>query len=185
MDPKRLHFAGPLKDGMAIMGATKGGARDALYRAGCQLVGTKFRDPEFVPGVTHDNYWVDLIGEKLAAIAAEEDARLSSSDSSPLFRETLALIDDVRFLNEVDMVRRWGARVVFIDGYRRLAPTINEPWRKHVSEAMATDYTHGRFDDELFDVVITNNDTEENFRRTIFGMAASWAGIRADGRLDD
>ena len=48
MDPKRLHFAGPIKDALECMGAVKFSARDELYRKGAQLIGTKFRDPEFV-----------------------------------------------------------------------------------------------------------------------------------------
>ena len=185
MDPKRLHFAGPIKDALECMGAVKFSARDELYRKGAQLIGTKFRDPEFVPGVTHNDYWVELLSEKIAALEAEEDARLSKCGNEPLFRETLILIDDIRFENELNVLRRWGARVIFIDGFRRLAPTINEPWRKHVSEQMATDYTYGHNNDEMFDTVITNNEDEKSFRRVIYGMASTWSGLTAQGRLDD
>jgi hypothetical protein len=168
------------------MGATKGGPRDRLYRKAAQFIGTEvFRNPDFLPGITGPNYWCDLMSERLQTLAAGEDARLSIQNSGPLFRETLVLVDDVRFMNEVEVLRRWGAKLIFIDGYRRLMPTINEPWRNHVSEALATDYTFGRHDDELFDVPITNNDTEASFRRTINRMASHWSGLRAEGRLDD
>lgn len=185
LDPRRLHFAGPIKDALTIMGAEKGGLRDQLYRQGAQLIGTKFRDPNWIPGITHDDYWVELLSDKLAGLAAEEDTRLTLASKGPLFRETLVLVDDIRFENELNVLRRWGARLIFIDGFRRLTPTINEPWRKHVSEKMATDYTYGHGDDEMFDTVITNNDTEESFRRTINGMAQTWTGLTAQGRLDD
>jgi hypothetical protein len=168
------------------MGAGKGGPRDRLYRKGAQFIGTEvFRNPDFLPGQTGPDYWCNLLSERLQALAADEDARLTLTENGPLFRETLVLVDDVRFPNEVDTLRRWGARLIFIDAYRRLQSRMGEAWRRHESEKMANDYTFGRLTDEYFDCVLTNSDTEASFRRTVRSMAPSWTGLTAQGRIED
>ena len=174
--PVRLHFAGPLKEALAIMGARKGGKRDALYRTGAQLIGTMMRDPDTVPGITGPDYWVNVLREKLEQAAAEEDARLTTV-AGP-FRETIVLIDDVRYLNEVEMIRKWQGNIIFIDAFRRLKIDLDEePWRRHHSEGLAMQYTFGSLEDELFDCTLTNNSDEAAFRRVVRSMASAWCGL--------
>lgn len=184
-DPVRVHFAGPLKEAMRAMGAEKGGPRDELYRLGCQHIGTQvFRNPDFLPGLTGPDYWCDLLSIKLTALAAEEDQRLSALEKGPLFRETLVLIDDVRFPNEVETLRTWQAHIIFVDAYRRMVPTMSDPWRKHISEQLANEYTFGHIPDETFDCMLTNNESEASFRRMVRSMAPSWSGLTAKGSID-
>jgi hypothetical protein len=173
----RLAFAGPMKEAMALMGARKGGPRDKLYRAGCQLVGNKFRDSTFVPGITGQDYWVRIMEERLEVCKQAEDNRLTIDDGA-VWRETLVLIDDVRFLNEIEVIRKWGGKVVFIDAFRRMKDDMDAAWRNHPSEMMALDYTQGRGQDELMDCTITNNSSIEDFQRVLGTMAPSWGGLR-------
>jgi hypothetical protein len=171
-----------MKEAMTIMGARKGGPKDELYRKGCQLIGAKFRSSEFVPGITNDNYWVNLMHDNLVHQAVGEDNRLSMDDGK-VWRETLVLIDDCRFTNEIDLLREdWQAKVIFIDAYRRLKKTHDmlADWRKHVSENLATDYTMGKMEDELMDYTITNNSSEADFRRGLRMLLPLWTGLRAD-----
>jgi hypothetical protein len=178
--PVRLSFAGPLKEAMALMGARKGGRKDALYRKGCQLIGDTFRDQEFVPGVTKPDYWVNLMHDRFCTETLSESDRLTI-DAGKCWRETLVLIDDVRFINEIRLIQEdWDGKVIFIDGYRRLKKDMGAEWRQHSSEQLATQYTMGNLDDETMDYTVTNNSNEADFRRGLRMLTPLWAGLRAD-----
>lgn len=76
-------FAGPLKEGLALMGITKEGTPE-LYRQAAQYIGTD------IVRAHNDNWWVELLDRTYNLI------RLTSTD------DTRFLIDDVRFENELE-----------------------------------------------------------------------------------
>jgi len=157
--PKIEHFAAPLKQAADILGASKK-EQPELYRLVCQYLGSSFRDPEFEPGVTGPHYWVNMLHGRLRQAEKEEQKRLDSP--TPIgFYETLVIIDDVRYQNEVDLIRRWNGTLAFVDAWARLRLTEewdNLPkWRRDPSERLAWDYGMGIEPDELFDYALSNN----------------------------
>jgi hypothetical protein len=184
--PQRLSFAGPLKKAAAAIGAIKGSDHDDLYRAFCQMVGKKMRDPEWVPGITGPDYWVRLMIRSVRQAMNDEGAHLHDiaarqlrGETESAFHETAILIDDVRFENEVETVKTLGGKMVFVDAAQRL-DDLDAPWRQHPSEHLARDYTAGILADELFDWSISNTQTEDAFIRKVEHMTPAWLGTEAN-----
>ena len=144
-------FAGPLKKASAMLGFRKGGDMDEQYRRFCQKVGTDLVRNEF----QLEHWWVKLMSDRLDVLAMEEQNRMSGHPDAP-FHETLVIIDDVRFLNEVQLLHKYRGRSVFICAGKRLTD-LDAVWRQHSSEALAWDYTKGELDDNTFDFSIPNN----------------------------
>lgn len=151
-------FAGPLKKASAVLGFHKGGDMDEQYRRFCQKVGTDLVRNEFQLG----NWWVKLMSDRLDVLAMEEQNRIAESGANNPDRipsewhETLVIIDDVRFLNEVKLLQKYRGRSVFICAGKRLTD-LDAVWRQHSSEALAWGYTRGELDDNTFDFTIPNN----------------------------
>ena len=186
--PRLESFAGPLKRAATAIGAIKGGPKDALYRKFCQIVGTELvRDPLTVPGITGNNYWVDLMEITFDILAEEEQANLIFCEdfaASTPFHETIVLIDDARYLNEVESVRKYSGINVFLDAARRLTD-LDAEWRKHSSEDLARDYTSGKLKDSLFDFSISSNNSSDDLRAIITSMMPTWSGQIAEERIID
>lgn len=177
--PMLANFAGPLKKACEMIGADKASNPD-LYRKVCQFLGASLRDPKFVPGVTGCDYWTDQMDATLRQAEQDEGKRLDSKHPSGLFYETVVIIDDVRYMNEIATIRKWGGTTVFIDAFRRLdLPTDWEDlpqWRKDPSEEVAWWYTAGRHDDDLFDYGLVNNYDMDKLRDGIETMMPVWTG---------
>ena len=147
--PRLRSFAGPLKEAAKTLGASKEGKPD-LYRKFCQKVGTEMmRNPEFVPGVTGEDYWVNLINDMMQE---NQDFEFESSD-----KETIMIFDDVRFENEIELIRRWGGIMIFVDATARgvLVESGEDNWKAHESEMVAikstldAEYRRKHFDEVL------------------------------------
>ncbi len=163
--PVLEHFASPLKQAAAILGFTKGGSTDHLYREFCQWAGERARKE-------NPDWFVHLMSDRLDVIGMEEADRMSlAAEAGTRWRETVVLIDDVRFFNERDLIRKYRGKTVFISSERRLTDLAAE-WRKHISEKMAFDYEHGLSPDATFDLSISNNDPNgiDSFKAVISTM---------------
>lgn len=160
--PIIARFAGPLKDASNALGFVKGGEHDDLYRSFCQMAGSLGREG-------HPEWWVNLMACHLDAIAKEEAESISSTS----WHERVVLIDDVRFANEVDMVKAYQGTTVFVSAGRRLDTT--QEWRLHTSEMLATQYERGDTPDETFDMTVSNNapDGEESFKKVVAGLCVN------------
>ena len=142
-------FAGPLKKASAILGFHKGGDRDHLYREFCQTTGA-FARKSSVDG----DWFLGLMSDRLDVIAHEEQNRMAQDDD--VFHESLVIIDDVRFPNECELLKKYRGRSVFICAHKRLTD-LDAEWRKHSSEDLAWGYTRGLIDDGMFDFSVPNN----------------------------
>lgn len=151
--PVMERFAGPLKDASAMLGFHKDGDTDHLYREFCQFAGRKAREQS-------DDWWARLLVERVAETARRENEELEANPNNG-WHERVLIIDDVRYPNEVECIHSMGGKVIFVSSARRLAGELDEAWRKHESEALATGYEQGRFPDDLFDFSISNNDPSE------------------------
>ena len=157
-EPTIEMFAGPLKHAAITLGCPKNEQPD-LYRKFCQEIVSNFRDPSYVRDVTGPDYWVQWMERRLTQIEiAEQEASLALDfhGLNEHYTESVVLIDDVRYMNELEMLRRWDACTVFIDASKRLGD-LTVGWRQHESEALAYNYTTGAIAEDLFDFHITNN----------------------------
>lgn len=142
--PSLLSFAGPLKNASAMIGASKE-RKPHLYRKLCQQIGSALRDPEYLIGYTGLNYFIDLMRERMM----ELDDDIST--------ERFVIIDDVRFMNEVELVRELGGQLIYCDASKRGVIGDGELY-KHESEQLALDYMQGNIPDEVVDWVIPTYD---------------------------
>lgn len=138
-------FAQPLKKASAIMGFHKGGTTDALYRAFCQQEGARARAAD-------EDWFVNLMANRIQVAVLEEQNRLAGDG----MHETLLIIDDIRFLNEVALLKKNNARTMFICAAARLTD-LDAEWRQHESEELAFDYTYGDAPDNTFDFRVPNS----------------------------
>lgn len=180
MTPKFLSFAGPLKQAAATIGASKAEKPD-LYRRFCQEVGSNMRNPDYVPGVTGSDYWVELARTKLADLQLE-DARRAESDSEE-YRELVVIFDDVRYWNELGMLRDWDAITIFVERMDEL-PNADAEFRKHESEALAYQL---RGDAELMQenmrFVVSSTGSADMFRQRVSAYLPVWCGAMPLGSL--
>ena len=145
----REAFAGPLKRAAERVGAGKGDDPDR-YRSLCQRWGAEKREKE--PG-----FWVRRMKSRLSRTNQEEKqdyGNISLPQSYSFWKETLVIVDDVRYQNEVELVQELGGVVVFIDPGRRL--DLTEEFRQHESEQMANDFLNGKLSPRLFDDLLVN-----------------------------
>lgn len=123
LTPKVMSFAGSLKRAAKECGADKE-TRPALYRKFCQEVGNKMRDPDYVPGVTGPDYWVQRTKDEIAKYRGES---------------LVLIFDDVRYQNEVMLLADLGAEIIYVDRGLEL-PDPEAEFRNHDSEKMAYEW---------------------------------------------
>ena len=104
-----LHFADPLKKGLASMGITKE-STPALYRKTAQFVGASAR-------AFDSEYWVD----QFALFASPWHTKAD-----------VILVDDVRYQNEIDYIWDRGGLLFFVDAGKRIDLSASN--RDHESE---------------------------------------------------
>ena len=136
-----------------------------LYRTTMQRWGESRRDE-------NPDHWCLRMAGRLRNIKLDDVRRYDLTDTVADWRETLVLIDDVRYLNEVVMLHILNAQVIFVDPKARI--DMSEEWRRHGSEALANGYMHGQFDDDIFDEVLVNSRSEKAFIYRIKGAFKGW-----------
>lgn len=122
LTPKVMSFAGALKRAAAEIGASKEKSPE-LYRKFCQEVGNNMRNPNYVPGVTGPDYWVQRTAEEMKKFQSQS---------------MVLIFDDVRYNNEVALLIKMGAEIVYVDRGAEL-PNPDAAFRKHESEKLAYD----------------------------------------------
>ncbi len=127
---KRLSFAGPIKDGCARLGITKEEKPDE-YRALAQRwgAGRRARNPL---------HYIRKMGRAIERVRANEVAdfkKLDAQDKLDCWDESVIIIDDVRYENEVKALTDIGAEVVFLHPGTRL--DLTEEFRQHESELLS------------------------------------------------
>lgn len=120
----------------------------ALYRKVMQRWGSSRRQ-------RNPDHWVEYMTGRLMDLNYQEKARYAENTDSLTWRETVVLIDDVRYGNEVDLIHDLDGVVVFVDPKKRI--DLTGEWRSHESEALAMGYLTGAYPDETFDHVLKND----------------------------
>jgi hypothetical protein len=161
LTPYRRPFAQPLKNAMIALGITKGDL-PVLYRKVAQMIGANLRDPGFCVGTSGDDWFCKQMEADFICIAKDDAAKLISGET---YHETVIIVDDVRYENELDLIKSWGGTTLFVDAYRRLseAPSWKDAWRNHESEEMALRSSKPRRGKDLYDYRLGNNLARSNF----------------------
>lgn len=177
MNPLLYSFAQPMKRAAKRLGLSKENDPHT-YRKTLQRWGESRRDPEFRPGITGPDYWVNRVLEDLAVIQLTEQENYKRMDRfswNSEFKETVIIFDDMRYLNEVEMVQALNGTTIFVDGAARLTD-LDAQWRQHESEKLAMLYTAGAIPD-IFDFYIQNDGTEEQFKQLVEYLAPAWIDV--------
>ena len=156
-----MSFAGPLKEGLGIMGVHKDTDYE-LYRRIAQQVGTDFLRKH------NNDWWVDLMESNIQKYFEEENAS---------GRRGVVVIDDVRFTNESSMVENQsnGFNVFIYGGSGRI--DLDAEVYKHASENLGVYFeriTRG-LETDLdggvgMDRIIDNSKTLENLNINIASL---------------
>ena len=172
--PKIMSFAGPLKEEAAAKGYDKE-THPKEYREYCQTVGLLKRQDD-------PDYWVEKFEDQLEALVAEETKDLRSGKS---YWEKCVIVDDCRFMNELNMGRKWNARLIFMCYGDREMKDPNGEWRNHESEQLATKVVDGDEDcRNMFTHILINNRTEKELEEKTEFMAPIWCGVEHEIKED-
>ena len=138
---QRLSFAGPIKAGCARLGVTKEEQPDE-YRSLAQRwgAGRRLRNPL---------HYIRKMGraiERIRRVEQEDYAKLDAQGKLDCWDETVIIIDDVRYENEVKALTDIGAEVCFLNPGERL--NLTEEFRQHESEALSNKLVN---DDEFLE----------------------------------
>lgn len=177
MKPKMMSFAGALKQGAADVGADKESNPD-LYRKFCQDTGENFRDPEYVPGVTGPDYWVNLTAKAVKQHAEADAIVLNPHVQS---HETVLIFDDVRFENEIEILRKMGAVAIYVDRETEL-PDPSAKFRTHNSEKMAYALkADGDLRQRLFNYTVSSTGSMVEYLLRVRPFIPVWLGLEVLG----
>lgn len=183
MKPKMMSFAGALKRASAEIGATKE-EQPALYRKFCQQVGGMMRDPAYIPGVTGPDYWVNLTTAECRKVA-ESEGRVLGGSRPPYvggtFHENVLIFDDVRFMNELETLRKMGAITIYVDRETEL-PDPSAKFREDVSEKMAYDMkADGDLRQANFNYTVSSTGNMATYLTRVRPFIPVWLGLEVLG----
>lgn len=166
--PVILPFAKSIKDEAAAAGLSKDTDPHG-YRKYCQEIGEGKRkdDPD---------YWLNLFKKEWNKLAVK-DAK-DSQDDNKLWKETVVIVDDCRYLNELNFGRTSGAITVFLSrGKRDLFEQTGE-WRNHESEDMANRTELGDKDYvQMFDWTVKNEGSMEDLHDKLVMRLPLWLSL--------
>ena len=172
--PVLLSFAGGLKREVHEQGYTKE-SHPEEYRKICQKIGMEKRaeDPD---------YWVKAFNKELASVIEEEAKHLESGDK---FWESLVIVDDCRFMNELAYGREFGATQIFIASGKRKLDDEYAAWRLDTSEHMANciEEDSKQYYD-TFDWFIDNDSSEKAFIAKVEPLMPVFCGFGASSHTE-
>ena len=166
-------FAKPIKEEALAKGYDKA-KFPRKYRGFCQSLGEIARQE-------NPDHWVGLMKDRLNKIIITEKEELNKGSK---YWERVVIIDDCRYLNEVNLGFLMRATTVFLSfGKRKVRKSA---WREHESEKLANKIASGDKDLlEIFEHVITNDFTsEESFVAKIKDHAHILLGFSVEANED-
>ena len=173
--PRLLSFAGVLKNKAAELGYSKE-ENPLEYRKYCQRIGQENRkiDPD---------YFIKEFHQDILEIMKEEIELLESNIKH---WETLVIVDDARYMNEVAYGRKHRATQIFLCGGNRKLPNHNAAWRSDMSEELANyiEKDESGYED-IFEWLVYNDSSLEDLYEKIEQFLPSWCGLQSDENLID
>lgn len=111
-----------------------------------------------------------------ALLQAQEDDK----DSVLRRGEIMVMIDDLHYLEEVDLLRAWGAIIIFLDADNRMSDR-KALWKDIPNDRMANAYSDGILPETFFDWHITNFRDIDTFKLECqMGMQYWLGGVVGD-----
>lgn len=169
--PVLIPFADSIKKQAEQQGITKE-SDSSKYREFCQTLGASRRkeDPD---------YWVVRTDETIQEYMIKE---LDNKKNGRKYFEYVIIQDDVRYMNELALGRRYAATQIFICSGDRTLEEHNAEWRNHESEQMANlidEVISTKPDDfeETFDIIIINDESEKNLEKMVKENIEDWLKI--------
>jgi len=167
--PKLMSFANAIKDLAEDKGLSKEDTPEE-YRKFCQELGAAKRDED-------PNYWVDILEDGLLKELKDEGKDL---DSNKKYWERCIIIDDCRYLNEIEMADDYSATLLFLTSKKREIPNSDEDWRKHQSEDLANQVEKGEARYRgVFDHILNNDKGTEDLEKAVGAILPMWLGVNS------
>mgnify|MGYP000706520128 CR=1 FL=1 len=164
LNPVILPFAKAIKDEAMNMGLSKE-TNPELYRSYCQTVGGSKR-------ATEPDHWVNMFNAAWRELQAAEERVL---ESNGIFEETVVIVDDCRYMNELNYAKSIGAVTVFISDGGRVLEDAKGEWRNHESEDLANQFEGGNKDyQDLFEWVLMNGASKTVFQNKLYSRVVAW-----------
>lgn len=159
MNPIILPFAKAIKDAAAAAGLTKD-TDPKKYRDFCQATGAEKR-------AENPDYWINMFKSSLFDLIKKDIDNMN--DPEKLWKESVIIVDDCRYMNELNFAKSIGAETVFISAGNRELADHNADWRQHESEVLANTVEDGSKDhQDIFKWVVNNDDSEETFTQKLW-----------------
>lgn len=163
--PIILPFAQAIKDEAAAAGLTKENNPEE-YRRFCQSIGEGRRKE-------NPDYWVNTFKEKWLELFKKDNEAAQSADK--LWKEMVVIVDDCRYLNELNFGKSINAKTIFISRGSRILEDQNAEWRNHESEMMANRYEAGEKDyQDLFGYIVKNEGTISEYHGKLKTRLLKW-----------
>ena len=172
--PHLVSFASPIKEIAKKKGLTKE-SNPNKYRKFCQELGATKREED-------SQHWIKEFDKVIDSLKKEEKIR---HDLKMTFWETIVIVDDCRYMNEVAYGRENNAILIFVHPGDRSLEGQSEDWRQHESEALADRVMHNKDYKEVFPWMIRNEESLEDLKSKVDLLNEYWCDITADNILDN
>jgi hypothetical protein len=186
---ERLSMAAPIKDGMRRVGVTKED-NPVEYRSLAQRWGSTRRE-------RNADHYINKAArriERFRSIEKKDYDKLDGQDMLSCWDETAIIFDDIRYPNEVNLMKSLGATQLWVNAGERI--NFSDAFRQHESETLANHLANDIDALEAFLVDINGweldaSGTEQDTARQIatyleriwFGTFAYLGGINAFEQL--
>lgn len=173
--PVIVPFADILKREVEKTGLTKE-ANPEQYRLACQVLGSGMRKQ-------NPDFWVTKFEDRLNEIKIQDIENLETNPKN--WHEKCVLVDDCRYLNEVNFGRKIGALQVFVAHGKRVVSEHDAPWRNHESEDMANKVeSNDMHYTEMFHYRLFNDGTEQEFKTKATNYFEDWLNyMKSDDKV--
>lgn len=174
--PVYLPFAQPLKEFVAAHNGFSCAAQfkneqPDKYREECQALGRRAREKDPMHWV---NEWLEVV----------ESYRHAEENTPGL--EYVIIVDDVRYMNEVEKVQELDGQVFFIAHGGREIEDMDGAWREHDSEDLANgiekDWSTGV---ALMNGWVYNTGSLKEYLETCSEVYHRWLGLDAESIIDE
>lgn len=168
--PKLMSFAGALKEMAEKKGIAKAD-NPSEYRKFCQEYGAIKRKQD-------ESYWVKKFQKDVNKLLIEEQKDLKNEKK---FWERCIIVDDCRYMNELEFGLKNNATIIFLSFGLRENPNQDAEWTTHHSEDLANAIEAGeeKFSD-AFTCFLKNQGTIQDLKEKIAGFVPIWCGLHPD-----
>lgn len=163
--PIILPFAQAIKDEAAANGLTKENNPEE-YRKFCQSIGEGRRKE-------NPDHWINMFKEKWLELHNKD--KEAAQSTAKIWKETVVIVDDCRYLNELNFGKSINAKTIFISRGSRVLEDQDADWRNHESEMMANLYEAGDKDyQDIFSYIVKNEGTIKDYHSKLKDRLLNW-----------